>query len=599
MKTSDIIYNYDPLWGNWFINKHIGTGSIGKVYKVKKLEYGKEFFSAVKFISIPSDEQYDTLLRSTDNLTKEQTYEYFENIVQNILLEVEHYYSLRGYTNIVSYEDHMVKKIQAENKWFIFLRMEYLKTFRSYLKSKKLNETDIIKFALDILNGIKVCHDKGIIHRDIKEDNIFVKDGVFKIGDFSVSKNVNDYSINKTKVGTYSYMPPEILKGSNYTKNVDLYSLGIILYKLLNKGRFPFMPQYPKTFNENDVINAHKIRFSGKAFPNPLDGSENLIKIILKSCSFEPDERYQTAEEMIRDIDSSSIINPHNSNYMNLNDVNTINDTLTNDDTEQKTLDIFSVSSPKNINVKLNKKNKLKLALIPIFVIILCIVYFIYSNSPNSNKSNNYSQFKETLKPTYSSNAKNKKTDNKQTTPTSSENIEKKTTNTVENTVSPTVLQSVIPKTIVSAENTDKKYNYVTFKRYFISEIFDHLYSVDDLDIGNNTATYEGTIGKVSMKKIPNTVPLYELNRVGYNHVYVTTENDKQYWISKGYKYIGIECYIYSTKVPNSVPLYMLYHKDKVDHIYEVDDDMRDSKINNHGYEYVGTIGYIINKSFN
>ena len=102
-------------------------------------------------------------------------------------------------------------------------------------------------------SALELCRENNIIHRDIKPQNIFVsRYGVFKLGDFGVAK-ASTIRTSADKVGTYSYMAPEVYKGKGYDDRVDIYSLGMVLYWLLNERRGPFLPMPPQTPTANKI----------------------------------------------------------------------------------------------------------------------------------------------------------------------------------------------------------------------------------------------------------------------------------------------------------------------------------------------------------
>ena len=89
---------------------------------------------------------------------------------------------------------------------------------------------------------MEYCQCQNIIHRDIKPENIFVsRFGEFKLGDFGIARELERTMSGLSKKGTYSYMAPEMYKGEAYDSRVDIYSLGIVLYKLRNHNRLPFI----------------------------------------------------------------------------------------------------------------------------------------------------------------------------------------------------------------------------------------------------------------------------------------------------------------------------------------------------------------------
>lgn len=295
---TDEIYRYEPLWGNWKVKELLGKGSLGRVYKISKTILDKEYFSAVKFITVSSD-QYNLFDLNVGEASDKQL---FNDIIKDIIKEVDLLYKLKGHGNIITYEDHMVKVDKEKNACHIFIKMEYAKSLDSYIKTNPISESEIVKIGIDICEALITCHANSILHRDIKEANIFRTDlANYKLGDFSVSRGLmNSYA--ETRVGTLYYIAPEIFLGKQYNHTIDIYSLGISMYRLLNKGRLPFMPEHPNPFTAADVENAQNKRLAGEKFNRPLTGEDKLVNIVLKACSYEPKDRYQSAAEMRRDL---------------------------------------------------------------------------------------------------------------------------------------------------------------------------------------------------------------------------------------------------------------------------------------------------------
>ena len=102
--------------------------------------------------------------------------------------------------------------------------------------------------------------------------------------------------------GTNMYMAPEVFRGERYNHTVDIYSLGIMMYRLLNNGRFPFMPQAPQPLRYTDSEDAMRRRMTGEKIPFIPNVSRGLQNIILKACEFKPENRYQRAEDMLSDL---------------------------------------------------------------------------------------------------------------------------------------------------------------------------------------------------------------------------------------------------------------------------------------------------------
>ena len=240
------------VFQGWEIEKYIGGGAFGKVYRIVREDFGHTYEAAMKVIEIPQNPTEVIALRN-DGMTEENVTEYFYGMVEEIVEEFVLMSKLKGNSNIVSYEDHAVIKKKDSFGWVIYIRMELLTPLFSYIKENNLTIKDVIQLGIDMCHALEVCQKFNIIHRDIKPENIFVsKTGDFKLGDFGIARELEKTSSELSKKGTKSYMAPEVFKGFSYNSNVDVYSLGIVLYRFLNNNRLPFMPPVPKPIRYSD-----------------------------------------------------------------------------------------------------------------------------------------------------------------------------------------------------------------------------------------------------------------------------------------------------------------------------------------------------------
>lgn len=159
-------------------------------------------------------------------------------------------------------------------------------------------EKEILKLAYDIGKALTLAHNHNVIHRDVKLENIFydTKGKKYKLGDFGIAK-VTDNGMASTVAYTKGYGAPEIVMSveDNYDNTADIYSFGIMLYLLLNQLKFPDSDAYR--------ANAAKQYSQGYVVPAPTNGSEELIHIINRMCKYNPDDRYQTADEMLDELE--------------------------------------------------------------------------------------------------------------------------------------------------------------------------------------------------------------------------------------------------------------------------------------------------------
>lgn len=280
----------------WHVVRRIGTGSFGSVYEIAREDFGYTYKAALKVISIPKSDQDLTAAKNNIGKSDDSLAVYYQSVASEIVKEFELMYQLRGTTNIVSYEDHEVRKHDSDIGWDIMIRMELLTPLDVYTKEHVMNRQDVIRMGIDICKALERCRALDIIHRDIKPGNIFISDqGDFKLGDFGIARTIeaHDEVLELSRKGTISYMAPEIFKGMKYSFDVDIYSLGIVMYRLLNNNSLPFMPQPPAKPTYKDVSSANQLRLSGKQLPYPSGDHTQLADIVLKACSYRPEERYQ------------------------------------------------------------------------------------------------------------------------------------------------------------------------------------------------------------------------------------------------------------------------------------------------------------------
>ena len=290
-------------WPEWKITEKIGEGSFGKVYKAQRTERGKSFYSAIKIINIPGSQSELNSVRSETG-DDQSARQYFQNLVEECIQEISTMEYFRGNSYIVSVEDFKVMEYLDAIGWEISIRMEYLTSFMDYCAEKQLTEKEVIKLGMDLSKALEYCRKLKIIHRDIKPENIFVsRFGDFKLGDFGIARELERTMSGFSKKGTYSYMAPEMYKGEKYDSRVDIYSLGIVLYRLMNHNRLPFMSLEKQFITYRDKENALNKRVAGEQMGIPADAGEQFARIILKACAYDPAQRYQTPEELYGALD--------------------------------------------------------------------------------------------------------------------------------------------------------------------------------------------------------------------------------------------------------------------------------------------------------
>lgn len=265
--------------GKYPIEAEIGTGGMGKVYLGRHPALNKPV--AIKEMIIPTDSQ------SQRRFERESS----------ILFDFSH-------PHIIKYID----SCQDKKKGIYYLVMEYIdgRSLDKLIQDKIFIRPDVtILIAAMVCDGLQYAHDHQIIHRDIKSSNIFLsREGTVKIGDFGISAftetQESTLTLTGQLVGTPAYMPPEIFNSGHEMKSstpaMDIYSMGVVIYEML-LGKNPFeQPTIAGTI-KHVVTNTYS---SFDLLPQSTPGG--MIPVIRKCLKEKPQERYQTARELKKDL---------------------------------------------------------------------------------------------------------------------------------------------------------------------------------------------------------------------------------------------------------------------------------------------------------
>lgn len=261
--------------------------------------------AALKVLRVPeSDLEIDQI--ALQGMSRENTDQFYEKQVADIRNEIKIMQKFVGNSHLVSYEDYVIRKRPDNIGWDIYIRMELLTALPDYAEQHPLDEQTTMKLALDISKGLRDCHQNGIIHRDIKPQNIFVtEEGRFKLGDFGLSRAIPGTQSVLSFKGTPAYMAPEVYRMASTDARSDIYSLGIVLYQCLNDNLLPFVSE-TEMITPESIETAKLRRLNGEAVPVPAHGSPDLQSIVVKSMAFHPEDRFQTAGEMYNALSAVS-----------------------------------------------------------------------------------------------------------------------------------------------------------------------------------------------------------------------------------------------------------------------------------------------------
>jgi serine/threonine protein kinase/Tfp pilus assembly protein PilF len=190
-----------------------------------------------------------------------------------------------------------------ESKDQIFIVMEFIDgvELKDKIKSNLLPIDEAINISIQIAEGLEAAHKKGVVHRDIKSQNIMItSDGKVKIMDFGLAKIKGGSQLTKigSTVGTAAYMSPEQAKGEEVDQRTDIWALGVILYEMLT-GKLPFEGDY-----EQAVIYSILNELPKPIAMQRTDVPETILKISDRLLQKNPDQRYSSMKEILKDFDS-------------------------------------------------------------------------------------------------------------------------------------------------------------------------------------------------------------------------------------------------------------------------------------------------------
>ena len=267
--------------------------------------------------------------------------------------------AMLSHPNIVSVYDVS----HNENIEYIVMELVDGITLKQYMKEHGALPTDeVLNFSIQIAKALAHAHSKGIIHRDIKPQNVMLlKDGLIKVADFGIAALQNDIeeSTNET-VGSVHYIAPEQARGAAADARSDIYSLGIVMYEMMT-GRLPYV-------GKSDVEVAVKHMNTEAVPPRTIVPGipEELERICLKAMATDITDRYQSAGELLSDLEQFR---------KQLAEASALKADVSSQSIETENIEVEDAGRRKR-----KKKSKFALGSGVIAVLILIILVFVFVN---------------------------------------------------------------------------------------------------------------------------------------------------------------------------------------------------------------------------
>ena len=239
---------------------YIGKGSISKVYRISG--------------------EHDYALKIIECGTNEDSFRYSMH-------EIEVMKKLQGKRHTVQLCDSTYTETDGHRT--VYILEDYHVSFDEYLDQHTVTASDALKIMIGICDAISECGEEGVLHLDVQPNNIFIDspDSVL-LGDFSVSLFAEETKEPQFFRGTLSYMAPEVYRCGECSEQSDIYTAGIVLYKLFNKMKMPFR----ESANGETAV---YMRLAGTPFHSCANEIPGLMKVIQTACAFEPEQRYSDA----------------------------------------------------------------------------------------------------------------------------------------------------------------------------------------------------------------------------------------------------------------------------------------------------------------
>ena len=273
---------YGELWDGWVVDKLLYEGNLSNVYQVKN----GNSTGIIKVVSIPKIQSDNRSVDRSAGETKEAHNAYYKEVVDVLQRELESLECLKEIPNVLGYRKYEAFERTESIGYDYVLLMDKEQSLLEYIAERKIKNADIVRIIKEVAWILERAHKEGIIHKDIKPENIFMaENGESMLADFSIARKIESFQSRSKRRTDSIFMAPEVMSEYDYNETTDVYALGMVFYLLLNNGNIP--------------IECARRNFKTQV-PNPERAKDKLSEIVLKAISYRAKDRYQSADEFFQ-----------------------------------------------------------------------------------------------------------------------------------------------------------------------------------------------------------------------------------------------------------------------------------------------------------
>lgn len=252
-------------------------------------------FYVLKHISVPeSQKQVEALIFTGAAANEEAAQEYYQQVVSDYQAELEQMVALANSPNLDCFRSYEIKPKEGGIGFDVFLMSEYRSTLERYLAEHSVSHAGAVNLALDLCTALQELRAAGLIHRDVTPANIYLNSqGRFMLGDLGIAKVEELKFCSMPEAMLSPYSAPELFDlMANVNETIDIYAVGLILYRIYNGNHAPFEDE------KTTAKAADRMRITGQELPAPMFADYEMAAILHKACAFQPEDRYQTPDAL-------------------------------------------------------------------------------------------------------------------------------------------------------------------------------------------------------------------------------------------------------------------------------------------------------------